>query len=382
MKLIYFLTLSSLFFTVSSSILAPVEMFYLQRFTNQYAIIGTIIGLPALIAIILSPLMGRLSDLIGRKKIIITFSFIGSFTPLFLLYSWSVLSYASFKVLSGLFGASGAVISAFLGDLLKKGRRMGFWIGIYAVGASFGGAIGCLLSGSLAFLYGLKASYWLGFMFSILSFIFLLPIIKQKEIFPIKKTKGRFSPLRKKSFAFPSIIYFVFVLIFLGSFHLSMKGFLWPVIAKQFVTEKLAVLYVSLIFAGMGIIAGITNPYFGSLGDKIGYKKIMFLGWTICAVIAVLFSFTNSIIILFIFSLFFSLGESMKGPAIFSILTNYTKKSNRGFVFGLNSSISSLASFLGPSITGILAQLFGWRVTLLIYGIAFLIPLVFVKKSV
>ena len=193
MKLLYFLTISAFLGTIALSLLAPVEALYLEKLTVNYSLIGLALGISSISAILFSPMLGKFSDRVGRKKIILSFAFLGSFVPLLLVLSPNIESYILVKFLAGILGTSWAVSFALIGDIVEKSAKKGFAFGIYIMGPSLGGALGSLISGYTASFVGdLSTPYFLAFFISFLSFLLLLPLVKYKEIISKKaKSKGK-----------------------------------------------------------------------------------------------------------------------------------------------------------------------------------------------
>lgn len=367
---IILLAISAFFGMISFSSLAPVEALYVKQFAD-FALTGLVLGLPSISFIIFSPIFGWLSDRFGRKKFILVLSFISPFLPLALVWSKNILVYSFFKFLSGIFGVAGVLIFSLLGDLLEKSKSSGFLFGVYIFGPSIGGAIGSLLSGYIASYFGsLAISYYLAFFASLLSLFFLVLALRKVEIkksFARKKKGGSILLL----FSIP--ILSVLISNFWFSFHMSMRGLLWPFLVKNFAGERIAPFYSSIIFSSMGILVGMTVPLVGKIGDKAGHIFAFFLGWLMMGIAGMALAFSYSFTYLYIFSLLYALGEAFRGPSSNVIITRNTNRLNRGFVFGVISSISSLASFAGPTLTGYLMNTWPVSSILLSYGLLILI---------
>jgi MFS family permease len=370
MNLVYYLAISAFLWSASLSFLAPVETLYLESFTQDYFLIGLALGIGSLGLILFSPTLGRLSDQKGRKKLILIFAFIGSIVPLLLVFSPNIESYIFVKLLAGISAALSPILYALLGDIIEKKKDGGFLFGLYIAGASLGGAAGSIFSGYAAsFVGNLSTPYFLASLFSFASILFLLPIFRHKEI-PIKRRDDlTVSGFREKSSGW---IIAILALTFLFTFHLSMKGLLWPIIIKEFVDLPLIPFYVAVIFASMGILAAIFSPLTGKFGDKIGNSKMFFLGSLLLGAFGMLLAFPVAFMPFFALSVLYSFGESVRGPSSMAIISKFTTKQNRGFIFGVVYSLSGIASFLGPTLTGYLLGFFSWRIILFSYGFVML----------
>ena len=349
------------------SLLAPIEALYLHRLSTHYELIGLALGIGSLSFLIFSPIFGKLSDKIGRKKIILLCFLLRPFIPLFLIFSPTIHLYIFFKIIAGVLAVGDVIIFALVGDWLERRSDKGLKFGIFLTGPSIGGAIGSLISGSVAYVFSLVIPYFISFFVSLLSSLFLV-ISLRYTVSP----KEAVISLEKRTFKLPAVIIAVITLGVIASFCMSMRNILWPFLIKTFKSERYAPLYTALIFASMGIIAGVLSPFVGKLSDKHGAISIFFLGWLLMGIFGILFGFADNVYMLWLLSIFYSVGETMKGPPSTAIITEHTTRSSRGFVFGIVNSLSSLASFLGPFVTGILMEILDWRFILLIYGFVIL----------
>ncbi len=377
MQLIYFLALSAFFGTIAISLLAPIEALYLQNLSGSYGGIGITMSISSLAFLLFSPIIGRISDIVGRKKIILSLSFIGVFIPLLLVTSKNIYQYSFFKFVAGITMCATITVFALIGDMVEKSKRKGLVFGLYIMGGSIGGAIGSLIGGALAsFVGSLRTPYFISFIFSLLSFAFLLFILKYPEMNEKLSVKEHvpnlFNLKLLKVLTLPLIA--VLMMKFVFMFHMSMKGVMWPYLISNFVNKKVAPFYTAVTFASMGLLAGFLSPLVGKLSDRYGHMRFFFLGWFMMGVVGLSFYFVNSFIFIFSLSLFYAFGEILKGPAANAILTKYSSRRNRGFIYGLVASVSSLASFAGLSVTGILMDVIRWNIILLIYGLMILLP--------
>ncbi len=327
--------------------------------------------------LLLAPLIGRLSDIVGRKKIILALTFLGATTPLLLILSKNIYQYSLFKFIGGVAACAIAPIMAFLGDMVERTKKKGLAFGIYIMGASIGGALGALLGGVVSSFSGsLKTPYLVSFVLSFVSFMLIFMALRSKEVktkISIKEHMPVFFNLRLlKILKLPLIA--VLVMKFLFMFHMSMKGIMWPNMISAFLGESHAPFYTAIVFSSMGFLAGMLSPVIGKLSDKYGHMNFFFMGWFLMGVVGTLFYMANNFALLFALSLFYAFGEIMKGPAANALITKYSSKTNRGFVYGVVTSTTSLASFVGLSITGKLMEAMDWNSILLAYGLMVFVP--------
>src|SRR3989338_8110437 len=113
-------------------ILIPFLPFYAEKFGGGGFSIGLLFAAYALSQFIFTPFVGRLSDRIGRRRIII-FSLLGEALSLLALvfafaYWWLLLV----RIFGGIFGSITGVAQAYLSDITpaeKKTKAMGYFSG-------------------------------------------------------------------------------------------------------------------------------------------------------------------------------------------------------------------------------------------------------------
>lgn len=377
MWVVYLLAFSAFFSTIATSLLAPVEALYLQKLSGSYGSAGFAMSMGFISFLLLAPLIGRLSDIVGRRKIILALTFLGATTPLLLTLSKNVYQYSLFKFIGGTAACAIAPIMAFLGDTVERTKKKGLAFGIYIMGSSIGGALGALLGGAVSSFSGsLKTPYLVSFVLSFISFLLIFIALRRPEVknkISIKEHIPAFFNLKLlKILKLPLIA--VLVMKFVFMFHMSMKSIMWPNMISKFLGESHAPFYTAIVFSSMGFLAGVLSPIIGKLSDKYGHMNFFFMGWFVMGVVGTLFYMANSFVLLFALSLLYALGEIMKGPAANALITKYSTKANRGFVYGLVTSTTSLASFAGLSITGKLMEVVDWNSILLAYGLMILAP--------
>ena len=340
----------------SMGILAPIEILFLGTLTDNTAAKGLILGISSVVLLIFSPAATRVSDKFGRKKtmvLFITFSL-----PFFVLLpqSQTYQMYGIIKVFSSLLFLSTPVLFAYISDSVK---RLGIGYGSVILAGSLGGSLGSLMSGAVGEFFGFGTSYMLLALVAFASVIFILPL---QEFYgrPEKREKGRIR--------LDFIVLAVLANTAVFSFHLSARSVLWPLVL-QGITNSPAV-FSGLIFSLMGLAAASLSIPTGVFAERIGERRVFFLGWIIMGIAGVaIFLTTRDIIMFSILSITFAVGEVLKGPSGSMILAKY----KRSVYFGYGSSISSLGGLFGAVAAGMLVSLLGIGDAVLLVGMLVLV---------
>ncbi|GGG04279.1 MFS transporter [Paenibacillus albidus] len=126
-------------------------------------------------------------------------------------------------------------------------------------------------------------------------------------------------------------------------------------------SEKLWILNgYSLVMAGL-------LPAMGTLGDRLGYKKIFTSGLLVFAAASLTAAFSPVPVVLVMARVLLAVGASMMMPATLSIIrVTFTNERERALAIGIWGAVSSGGAGLGPIVGGLLLEHFWWGSVFLI----------------
>jgi len=143
--------------------------------------IGLIYMAGAAVGLVSGPLLGKLSDHLGRKPVIL--AAMGSFVLIFILYAM-IRSYVIVYPIQILEGAAwvaiGATATAYIADIVAQENR-GWAMGVYQQTVSIGWMIGPAFGGFLFDLIGSRHTFLLGAILVIIGFLLVLMLVKEPQ---------------------------------------------------------------------------------------------------------------------------------------------------------------------------------------------------------
>ncbi len=345
-------------------IIIPLLPYYAENFGANPNEVTLLMASYSLMQLIFSPILGRISDIYGRKKILIL-CLIGSAISYFLLYfatSFGLVLFA--RSIAGLFASTTAIANAYVTETTSSANRskgMGLIGAAFGLGLVFGPVIGGYFGGGDIDNINYKMPFIIAIIVAIISFVlahFILiePKKRNKQFISINFLDS-FKDLINL-FKIPALLFLITV-SFLVTF--SFAGFettfaLWTERAMSWASKQ-----TGFAFTFTALLAALVQGVFiGKLTKSFGEIKLLI---TSCFLMLIgLFFITLSIQNLFYLT--FSLGilgisVGLGNPSLNSLLSKNLSKNIIGASFGVIQSVGSLARILSPLVAGNLFYFFG-----------------------
>ncbi|USS84660.1 MFS transporter [Fructilactobacillus myrtifloralis] len=335
------------------SLVIPVEPFIKNEYHLTAGEMGMMTSLFAFTQFLFSPLVGRLSDRVGRAPILTVGLFLFAFSQFIFALANSLLWFDLSRLIGGVAAAMVGTTSMALAADLSSERERARVIGWISAAFSGGLIIGPGIGGILANL-SYKTPFWFAGVSGILAalvFIFGMPShLKERShgklVDGVPLRTGSFKQLLNKS------IITLFFMILVASFGLA--GF-----------ESIYTLYVNQVFhfslnqiALVLILNGIFSLFlqvvlFDRLVNwvgEIGLTRICFLV-SMAGILWILVAHTAVEVIVATLLIFCAF--DVLRPAITTLLTRFGKN-NQGLINGVNMSLTSIGNIAGPIFAGTL----------------------------
>lgn len=348
--------------TLGNSMLIPVLPVIEKKLEITSFQSSLIITVYSMIAIVLIPIAGYLSDRFGRKKVIIPSLIITAVGGLVSGLSAMLLEQSYYLILIGRFiqgiGASGTfpVVLPLIGDMYKDDQKVSSSLGIIETSNTFGKVLSPIIGAALALIvwYVPLLAIPVFCLASMLLVFFLLKAPDEQEEpvpFPafIANTKRIFAEKGRWLYAIFAIGIILMYVLFGVLFHLS-------TLLEE--TYKLTGLPKGLVLA-IPLLALSLSSFF--TGKKIGQNKqlmkwLTFSGCLLlsCAVFAI--SFSEQIYLLIGGLVFGGIGIGVSLPCLDTFITGGIEKAQRGTVSSIYSSMRFVGVALGPPLFAVIMK--------------------------
>lgn len=349
------------------AMLLPLIPFYAQSLGADPITIGSIFALYSLFQLLVSPFLGKLSDIYGRKSILMIGQ-LGTFLGFLILgFSHTLLLIFVSRFVDGITGGNQTVSYAIASDISTEQKRsqiFGYLGAVLGIGLLVGPATGAFL---YQFGFSLVAFITAGVM--LLSTIITAIFLKETRV--KTSTKENIIPNFNVVLRHPkvrSILIQIFSIVLITNTFIL--GF--PIFAqKQFLYSAQ---YVGYALTFMGLVGIITQTLIlGKVVTRIGDKKTAQLGFLILLVGFVILSFAHSTFTLLLSLLVIIPGTVLVSSTVSSLLTQAVPDRNHGEILGIHQSVNSVCQIIGPVLAGIiLAKLDNFFFGFIIAGISVL----------
>lgn len=324
---------------------------YLPIFLHEQAhapvwMIGVIASMYYAGTFLFSSPLGRLSDRIGRKPVVVTGMFVYALATLLFVTTTNAWWFLLFRLCEGIGAASvGPAGSAFIADISNdetRGRAYGLLTSAQFGGLVAGPALAILLNTLggggrhgfyTIFLAGCAMTLAMGFL--------LLAFLQEPAHVALRR-KEKIARPSYRTLATPSVIAF---LVVAGTSHFAMGG--WEVLWSLWLRHLGASMtYVSATWIAFSVpmlfsFAG------GMLAEKGNRFRLMFAGYAFSACSWIVYGFTRNLTVFILFNVFEGVAVAISMPAKQAFLVQCSPRRWLGTVQGMEQTSMQLAAWIG-----------------------------------
>ncbi len=349
------------------TLMIPLLPFYAERMGASPAQVGWLMGIYAACQLVSGPILGRLSDRMGRKPLLIVSqagTCLGFLVTAFAPNLWVVFLA---RAIDGATAGNLSLAQAYISDITKPEERTKSF-GVIGIAFALGFLVGPGISGFLAqydFRYPIFGAALLSAA-SIVTTSLLLPSVKpgaparRASLFDLNSYAAYFRQPLLASRLWQFFLFSLGFALFTSGLPLFLERRLtWD--GMPFGPKQVGYTWALAGFCGIFW----QGPALGRLAKRFGesmLNKAGFLGYvTGYAILA----FCQSIAWLGASTVVMSMGSLVR-PALTSLITQAAGAEEQGVVLGLTQSLTSVSMIIGPLISGYLIEhglLTAWGLT-------------------
>ncbi|MEK4871961.1 MULTISPECIES: MFS transporter [Bacillaceae] len=359
---IFSLSSIPLVMTLGNSMLIPVLPSIEQKLNISSFQVSMIITVYSVLAIILIPVAGYLSDHIGRKRVIIPSLIIAAIGGVISGIAAWLMDNSYWVILIGRalqgVGAAGAfpIVLPLVGDLFKEEEEVSSTLGVIETANTFGKVLSPILG---AFLAGFI--WFIPFMsipvFCLISIVLILFFVKspKSKVKPlpfkqfIQHTKETMHKDKKWLYAIFFIGAIVMFVLFAEMFYLS------DILEKKYQIKNIKKgLYLAIPLGALCLTSYITGKKIKK--DKNLMRWITFIGLVAIIIGTIALNFSENMWFIIVFLTIAGIGIGASLPPLDALITEGIEKEERGTITSIYSSMRFIGVAAGPPIMAILMK--------------------------
>ena len=344
---------------IGFGIIIPLLPFYAETYGASPQKVTMLMVTFSFFQFIAAPIWGYLSDKYGRR-IIIWVTLAGSIIAYILLaYSQTLYGLFFARAFAGFMAGNISTAQAYIADITDKNNRakaMGLFGAAFGIGFILGPAIGGVLAGSdpknpNVFLPPIAAA-----SLSFIALVLALFLLKNNRNM-IKNNKNKRILSLIEAIKIPNLRQLILLSFIVTLVFASMESTfsLWSERTFNWGAEQ-----NGYIFAFAGICGVLVQGFLISpLVKRFGEAFLCITGMIFISIgmLSVAISFLNYHAYISMSLIAFGLGFFL--PTISTLIVNIVSEDRRGWVLGVNQSVSSLSRIIGPAIAGFLFEFYG-----------------------
>lgn len=352
----------------------------------RYIILGILIALFPFMQLFATPILGDISDTIGRKKVLV-FSIVGTCISYLLmiggleLKSITLLLFA--RALDGLSGGNLSVAQAVIADISKKenrARNFGFLTAAFGLGFILGPIVGTHLQKGI---WGLSTPFIVAFVLSVVNVLciklFLNETRKKTAIKKAIRWDQAITHLKRALQMKGIRLYFVTNFFLQGAFAI-LTAFLSVFVVNRAELSNGQFGFI-LSYLGVWMVIGqvfLTRTVSIKFGELKGFYLCL-LGLSLSTVtLLAAHGFISFLLLTPFISIFLGLSQVF----LLSLLSASVPHSQQGEVLGINTSVTALAQTVPPLIGGLAAAAFSPTTPIIFAAVSSLIASLIVRRRV
>jgi predicted MFS family arabinose efflux permease len=341
--------------SLSFTILIPILYLYGRQFGLNDFQTSLLFSTYAIAQFFATPVIGKLSDRIGRKPLLII-SLAGTVIANFLAgTAATVIILFLARFLDGITGGNASVAQAVISDVTTpetRARGFGIYGATFGLGFVLGPAIS-LLAQQISLGAGFLVSSAIAFIALIITIFFLPETLTTK----VEKSHNIFD-LGLSSLitglAIPKVGILLIINFLIGTTFTIFTFAFQPYFLKVLGQDNKGLTLMFFIFGVLGVIMQLQ-------GIKVLTRKFSLVNILLFAIFVRSMSFTlmpifPNVVYFVCVSITFSLFNSLVQPMITTLISLNAKPEMQGTVIGLNTSYLNVSNAFGPIIAGLLVN--------------------------
>jgi DHA1 family tetracycline resistance protein-like MFS transporter len=346
---------------VGFGVVIPLLPFYGIQFGASAAEVTWMMACYSLAQFFASPLLGRLSDRLGRRPVLLVSLCASIASYLWLGFADALWMLFAARLLAGFGAGNIAAAQAYVSDVTTpetRAKGMGMIGAAFGLGFTIGPALGGLVAGGDPTAAALARPAFLAAGLSAVAFV--IALARLKESLPAAARNAAARPSRwqvaRDVMGRPVLRRLILLLLVTVTAFAGMETTfaLWAHSAYDWGPRGVG---YNFLYVGLVLVA-VQGGLIGRLAKRFGETRLVQAGAAMIALGLALLPFALALWRLLAVDALLAVGMGLLQPSMTSLISQQAEIDERGGILGVSQSASSLARIIGPAVAGPLFQ--GW----------------------
>jgi len=321
------------------------------------ALIGFVMGASTLTGIVVKLPAGALSDVFGRRRLLLAGAAVFATLPFTYLLASTVVALVLLRFVHGSATAIfGPVASASLSDIAPATKR-GTWLSAYSTAQGAGQALGSVLAGYLIAAGRFDLAFAVAGVMGIGVPVIVSGWRGNTEVRPHREPWQEF----KRGVAEVGRDRLVLVTGGAQAAQFVLNGTLnafLPLYGREVL--GLSVTQLGWLFGVQTLTTLAVRPAIGYLSDRLGRRWVIVTGLVACSAAVLLVSVATNMSEIVTAVLVYAAGVATTTAATSAYITDMTRRARYGAAHGVFGTIYDIGDALGPIVAGVLVAVVGY----------------------
>ena len=336
---------------------APLLPLFARELGASPSLIGFVVGASTITGVFLKLPAGALSDLLGRRRLLLAGALVFAAMPFTYLGASTLGLLIALRFVHGSATAIfGPVASASISDI-APGERRGAWLSLYSTAQGTGQAMGPVIAGYLIAL----GRYDLAFLCSGVIGIATPLIVATWPVQPPTTASRPTWQAFRRGVAEVASDRLVLITSVAHAAQFVLNGALnafLPLYGRDVL--NLTASDLGWLFGLQTLTTLAVRPGIGFLSDRVGRRQVIVTGLTLCSLAVFALSMTTDIAMVIVVIAAYAAGVAITTAATSAFITDITRRARYGAAHGVFGTIYDIGDALGPIAAGVLVAWVGY----------------------
>ncbi len=341
---------------IGFGLVIPLLPFYAERFDAQPLTVALLMAVFSFAQLLAAPFLGRLSDRIGRKPVLVVSTAGAAAAYLWLAYADALWTLFLARAFAGALAGNISAAFAYVADVTRpedRAKGMGTVGAAIGLGFIFGPAIGGILAGADAATADYATPCLVAAGLSATAFVLAMIMLRESRpahagTAPHRNAISQFAmALGRPQIAVPVVLAFLATFVFAGmeaTFAMwSERRFGWGPLQNGY------------LFAVLGVLSvAVQGGAVGALARRFGEKTLLVGGAVLFAIGLLLTALADGVPAVAAAMSLLAVGFGVFNPTLNALMSLRIESHEQGALLGIGRSAAILGRVLGPAWAGIL----------------------------